>query len=184
MPRAPDPIALRRSRGQASVLLVGGLAGLLIAAVIFGLVARAVGREAGAQRAADLAAVAAGNAMHAAYGRLFAPSELGGQPNPEHLEKAEYLALGRARAEQVAGANGASDVQVTFPDASTIAPVRVRVAVRQRLRVGHGRRARSAVVVATAEASLVPADVTGFSDDGGYRGPFAYRQGKPTRWFS
>src|SRR4051812_31495552 len=96
-------------RGQASVLLVGGLAGVVIAAVIVGAVARAVGREAGAQRAADLAAVAAGKAMHASYGRLFEPALIRGQPNPRHLEKDEYLALGSARAVEVARANGAAN---------------------------------------------------------------------------
>ena len=52
MPPAPIPSAPHGSRGQASLLLVAGLAGIAIAAVIFGVVARAVGREAGAQRAA------------------------------------------------------------------------------------------------------------------------------------
>ena len=45
----------RSERGQASILLIGGLAGVLIAVVIAGAVAKAVGREAAAQRAADLA---------------------------------------------------------------------------------------------------------------------------------
>jgi hypothetical protein len=159
------------------VLLVAGLAGVAIAGVIVGAVARAVQREAGAQRAADLAAVAAGNAMHASYGRLFEPVLVGGQPNPRHLEKDEYLALGRARAVDVARANGGADVGVTFPDAATIAPVRVRVTVRESVRVG-GRRAR---ITAVAEAELGPADMTGFAAGGGYDGPLAYRQGKPMR---
>jgi hypothetical protein len=96
----------RAARGQASVLLVGGLAGLLVAALIVGAVARAVGREAGAQRAADLAALAGARVMHANYGRLFVPATIRRQPNPQHLEKAAYLALGRAAAERVAEANG------------------------------------------------------------------------------
>jgi len=165
------------SAGQASVLMVAGLAGVVIAGVLFGAVARGVGREAGAQRAADLAAVAAGNAMHQSYGRLFAPALIGGEPNPLHLEKAAYLALARRRAEQVARANGADATTVAFPDERTIAPVRVRVTVRDTLHVAK----RSATVAATAEAALGPADLTGFSTGGGYDGPFAYRQGKPMR---
>jgi D-alanyl-D-alanine carboxypeptidase-like protein len=164
--------------GQASVLLVGGLAGLVIAAVIAGAVARAVGREAGAQRAADLAAVAAGNAMHVSYGRLFEPVTIRRQPNPRHLEKDEYLALGRAAAEQVARANGAPAAEVTFPDGETIAPVRVRVTVRETVRVGRARAGRLEV---HAEAELGPGDLTGFAAGGGYDGPLAYRQGKPMR---
>src|SRR4051794_2343704 len=138
--------------------------GVLIAAVIVGAVARAVGREAGAQRAADLAAVAAGRAMHESYGRLFEPALIRRQPNPQHLEKAEYLALGRARALEVARANGASRAEVSFPDEKTIAPVRVRVTVRETVREGHGRAAREVKIAATAEAELGPADITGFAE--------------------
>ncbi len=168
-------------RGQASVLLVAGLAGIVIAGVIVGAVARAVGREASAQRAADLAAVAAGQAMHENYGRLFEPALIRRRPNPRHLEKAEYLALGRARAVAVARANGAPAAAVAFPDGDTIAPVRVRVTVREVVHVGRGDAGRSATVVASAEAELGPADLDGFASGGGYEGPLAYRQGKPMR---
>jgi hypothetical protein len=157
--------------------MVAGLVGVVITGVIVGAVARAVGREAGAQRAADLAAVAAGNLMHESYGRLFEPALLEGQPNPRHLEKAAYLAMGRARALEVARANGFPDVAVTFPDGSTIAPARVRVLVRENVRVG----GRSTRVSAVAEAELGPSDLTGFAEGGGYSGPLAYRQGKPMR---
>jgi hypothetical protein len=159
------------------VVLIAGLVGIVITGVIVGAVARAVGREAGAQRAADLAAVAAGKTMHESYGRLFEPALVDGQPNPRHLEKDAYLALGRARASAVAHMNGFSDVRITFPDASTIAPVRVRVLVKEKVRVG----GRSARISAVAEAELGPADLTGFAAGGGYSGPLAYRQGKPMR---
>jgi len=122
------------SRGQATILMIGGLAGLLIATVIIGAVARAVGREGAAQRAADLAAVAAARVMHDNYGRLFEPALIRRRPNPNHLEKADYLALGRAAGQRVARANGASRVTVGFPDEATIAPVRVRVGIRATLR--------------------------------------------------
>ena len=39
------------SRGQATILVLGGLMGILIATVIVGVVAGAVGKEAAAQRA-------------------------------------------------------------------------------------------------------------------------------------
>jgi hypothetical protein len=119
--------------------------------------------------------------MHESYGRLFEPALIRGRPNPRHLEKDEYLALGRAAAAGVARANGARAVEVTFPDGETIAPVRVRVTVRARVRVGRGRARRAARFVVSAEAELGPADVTGFAAGGGYDGPLAYRQGNPTR---
>jgi hypothetical protein len=172
---------VRGARGQASVLLVGGLAGLVLAALIVGAVARAVGREAAAQRAADLAAVAGAVAMRDAYGRLFEPALIARRPNPRHLEKVEYLAIGREAARRVALANGARAPVVTFPDEATIAPVRVRVAVRDTVRVRADRGARSATITAVAEAELGPGAALGFADGGGYGGPLAYRQGQPMR---
>src|SRR3954468_17649181 len=102
--------------GSVAVLLVGGLAGLLVGVVVIGAVARAVGREGAAQRAADLAALAGGRAMDAAYDRLFEPVVFADAPNPLHLERDAYLALGRRAAEVTAARNGAGDVVVSFPD--------------------------------------------------------------------
>ena len=51
------------ARGQASVLLVGGLAAVLVGALVLGAVSKALGREGEAQRAADLAALAGARAM-------------------------------------------------------------------------------------------------------------------------
>ena len=167
-------------RGQASVLLVGGLVGVLIAVLIAGAVAKAVGREAAAQRAADLAAVAGAKAMHPHYDRLFEPAFIDDAPNPRHLERDEYLAIGRAAAIHVAAANDAA-ATVSFPDGSTIAPVRVRVAVRDVVTVGQGKAKQHATIRATAEAQLGASDQLGFGAGGGYDGPLAYRQGKPMR---
>ncbi|MBE2320010.1 transglycosylase SLT domain-containing protein [Solirubrobacter sp. CPCC 204708] len=164
-------------RGQASILLIGGLAGVLIAVVIAGALARAVGREAAAQRAADLAAVAGAKAMHANYGRLFEPALTRRRPNPRHLTKADYLALGRSAARAVAAANGAPHTTVSFPDERTIAPVRIKVAVRDTVEVDEER----ARILVTAEAQLGAAANLGFAEGGGYDGPLAYRQGKPMR---
>jgi soluble lytic murein transglycosylase-like protein len=160
---------------------VAGLVGVLIATVIAGAVARAVGREASAQRAADLAAVAAARVMHANFGRLFEPAMVGDAPNPRHLDKREYLALGRAAAVRVAEANAAPRVTVDFPDAETIAPVRVHVTVREKLAFGKGRARREVELTADAEAELGPAATLAFADVGGYDGRFAYRQGEPMR---
>jgi hypothetical protein len=165
-------------RGQATILLIGGLAGILVAAVIVGAVARAVGREAAAQRAADLAAVAAARVMHENYGRLFEPAYIGRRPNPSHLEKADYLTLGRAAGLRVAKANGAAAAAVSFPDADTIAPVRVHVGIRETLQVGNGK---TATVTVAAEAELGPSADLSLASGGGYDGPLATRQGQRMR---
>jgi hypothetical protein len=170
------------AQGQASVLLVGGLCGVLVGALILGAVARAVGHEAEAQRAADLAALAGARAMHAAYPRLFEPRDFDGRPNPYHVDRAEYLALGRAAAERVALANGGDEAEVRFPDGSSFAPVRIRVTIRERVAVARGRARRTAEVAAAAEAELAPAGADGMPLAGSaYDGPFAHRQGKPMR---
>src|SRR4051812_18625163 len=167
-------MTVHSSRGQATILVLGGLASLLIATVIIGAVAGAVGKEAAAQRAADLAAVAAARVMHDNYGRLFEPALIRRRPNPNHLEKADYLALGRAAGQRVARANGAARVAVSFPDEATIAPVRVRVGIRATLR-------DEQAVDVVAEAELGPAADLSFAVGGGYDGPLAPRQGERMR---
>ncbi len=168
-------------RGQASILLIAGMMGVLIAAVIAGVVARAVGREAAAQRAADLAAVAGARVMNDNYPRLFEPALIEGEPNPRHIEKATYIALGRIAATKTAQANGARHTQISFPDAETIAPVRIHVAVAETITIGKDEHRRRAKLTAEAEAQLGPAATAGFAQGGGYDGPLAYRQGKPMR---
>ena len=172
---------MKGSRGQASVLLVGGLAAVLVGVLVLGAVARGVAREAAAQRAADLAALAGARAMHAAYPRLFEPATAsGGQPNPLHLERDRYLTLARAAAERVAAANGADAAAVRFPDGDSFAPVRIRVRVREIVEVRRNDARRRVAVTVAAEAELAPAVLTA-AEGGGYDGPLAHRQGKPMR---
>jgi hypothetical protein len=181
---APSPRAAARHgrpAGQASILLVGGLAGLLVGALILGAVARAVGQEGGAQRAADLAALAGARAMNAAYPRLFEPARFADRPNPEHLDRAAYLEIGRAAATRVARANSADAAEITFPDGRSFAPVRIAVGVGERIEIRRGRARRAAHVTARAEAELAPATDTFLATGGGYDGPLALRQGKPMR---
>jgi D-alanyl-D-alanine carboxypeptidase/Putative Flp pilus-assembly TadE/G-like len=165
------------------LLLVGALGAIVLGAFVLGAVARGVGVRSEAQRAADLAALAGARAMHGAYGGLFEPPVIDGVPNPRHLEKAAYLALGRQAADATARANGARGWRVVFPDAGTIAPVRVRVTVRDRVVVERGKARRGAGVSAMAEAELAPpvafAQPASFGDE--YAGPFAERQGKRMR---
>ena len=168
------------NRGQASILLLGGLVGILLGALILGAVARAIGREGAAQRAADLGALAGARAMDTAYPRLFEPPVRDGRPNPAHLDRSAYLALGSAAAVRVARANGAPAARVTFPDADSFAPVRVRVAVSEAVEIERGRAVRHVDIRAAAEAELAPLDTLAMRG-AGYDGPLAYRQGKPMR---
>lgn len=168
-------------RGQASIVVVGGLVAVVLGALVLGLVARGGGREARAQRAADLAALAGARAMHDAYSRLFEPVFADrARPGPGHVSKAAYLALGRAAAARVAAANGAREARVEFPDAGSFAPVRVRVTVRDRFEVRTGEASRSAPIEASAEAELAPPGDLAASG-GGYDGPLAERQGERMR---
>jgi hypothetical protein len=163
------------------VLLVGGLAALLVGVLVLGAVARGVAREAGAQRAADLAALAGARAMHGANPRLFEPAVVDGRPNPRHLTRDAYLELARAAAERVARANGAADASVGFPDGESFAPVRIRVGVREVVEVRQGAERRHVPIAVVAEAELAPGILDGLEEGGGYDGPLAYRQGKPMR---
>jgi soluble lytic murein transglycosylase-like protein len=179
--RAPRLATKRpaRERGQAMLLLVGLLLAVCIGAVVLGGVARGVGARGDLQQAADLAALAAARAMHDAYPRVFEPPARDGVRNPRHLERAEYLALAERAATDTAGRNGAHRATVAFPGGG-LAPVHVRVTVRDAIAVGDGARVPNAAV---AEAELAPPGTLpdGPANAGEYRGPFAYRQGKPMR---
>jgi hypothetical protein len=88
------------------------------------------------------------------------------------------VALTHAAAARVAAANGGGpEVEVTFPDGETFAPVRVRVRAQRRVEVA-GRATRLA---AGPEAELAPTGTGGFPHGGGYDGPLAIRQGVPMR---
>ena len=171
---------MRGERGQIAILLVGGLLAVAVGGLVLGAFARGLGTRDAAQRAADLAALGGARAMRESYARLFEPAVIAGRRNPRHLDKDAYLALGRAAAVRVAAANDAPGAAVTFPDADTIAPVRVRVGVTRRVALG-GATVR---MRAQAEAELAPPGGAGpaaFASGGGYDGPLAHRQGVPMR---
>ncbi len=177
------PAGAGAHEGQVVVLVVAALAAILLGAFVLGAVAKGIGERSLAQRQADLAALSGARALHAAYPRLFEPAYRRRRPNPQHLEKEEYLAVGRQAATSTAGRNGAEAARVTFPDARTIAPVRVRVDITRRVKVDRGAERRTLDVEASAEAELAPPDSLGPGGTGvdEYGGPLAYRQGKPMR---
>ena len=156
------------------------LLAVVIGAVVLGAAARGVGAADERGRAADLAALAGARAMHDGFDRLFEPATLAGRANPRHLELAEYLAGGRTAALATARRNGFTDVRVAFPDEDSMAPVRIRVTVRDPIPAGDDE----VPVARTAEAELAPpasATVNASVGAGEYRGPLEVRQGKPMR---
>jgi len=175
--------------GQAVVLMLGAMAAVVLGALILGALGNALGARAGAQRAADLAAISAARAMRDAYPRLFEPPTLAhGVPNPRHLSRGRYLAIGRAAAVDGAERNGRRlDARhVSFPDAASFAPLRVHVELTDRAEVrAPGRHGTTDLqVLARATAALSPAGGGAAFPDasgGGYTGPLAYRQGQGMR---
>lgn len=181
-PRRRTRAAARDERGQALLLLVAAMCAALVAAFVLGGVARGLGAKGRNQRAADLAALGGARAMRADYERLFAPAAIGGRSNAHHLSRAAYLQRARARALATAELNGAERVSVGFPDGNAFAPTRIRVTVRDPATVELAGRQRGVEVPATAEAQLAPGASVAFASGAGeYRGPLAYRQGRPMR---
>jgi hypothetical protein len=177
---ARQPLAAER--GQALLLLVAVMCLVLVATLVLGAIARGLGAKGRDQQAADLAALGGARAMRDDYDRLFAPTVVDGEPNPQHLGRAAYLAHAHARALATAHRNGAQRVGVTFPDGAAFAPTRIRVTVRDPAVIELAGRRRKAPVAAVAEASLAPGAAAAFgAETGEYRGPLAYRQGKPMR---
>jgi hypothetical protein len=174
---------LRAQDGQATVLLVGILCAVLFGAMVLGLLASGVGAHGRQQRAADRGALAAAQLMHDLYPRLFEPVLLpDGTTNPRHLARSAYLAEAIDRGGAVARANGADAATVSFPDADPIAPVRVRVAVGTQMHLTVAGARDTVAIEASADAEVVPVVPTSFAPTGDeYRGPLAYRQGKPMR---
>jgi hypothetical protein len=182
----------RGEAGQASLLMLGVVTLLLGLAVVLFAFGSALGSKGKHQRAADLAAVSAGQVMRDLYPRLFEPPVLAnGLPNPRHLPLPVYLALVRQAAVRGARRNGVriGGADVSFPGggfAPTRVAVRVRGVARVRVKQGGGGRGEPVPVEARAAAEItpdlnVPLGMPAYGSGGGYDGPLAYRMGKPMR---
>jgi Transglycosylase SLT domain/D-alanyl-D-alanine carboxypeptidase/Putative Flp pilus-assembly TadE/G-like len=183
----------RADGGQASLLLLGMVMLLLGLAVVLIAFGSALGSKGKHQRAADLAAVSAGQVMRDLYPRLFEPPFIEPDvPNPRHLEEAHFRAAAVAAAIRGGRRNGVAvrAEDVSFPG-TAFAPTRVTVTVRGEARVPLGgeesartgpspRRVHRVPILARATAELMPAG-GGSASGGGYDGPLAYRQGEPMR---
>ena len=183
MPRAKRTDS---QRGQALILALGAAFVLMLGTSVLAALGGALTHKGRLQRATDLAAVSAARSMRNDFDRLFEPPVIDGRPNPRHLSKALYLERARAAALRFGAANGAPlrAVDVRFPDAGSIAPVRVEVRVRAQVGVRPPGGRRSVPVRARAVAELAPPTDAGAALEGqgdGYSGPLAYRQSKPMR---
>jgi hypothetical protein len=169
-------------RGQALPLALSGALALLALALALVAIAGAVIGKGRVQRAADLIAVSAARSMRDDLPRLLTPERLpDGSANPRHLSEASYLERARAAALEAARRNGVDvgRMQLSFPDAGSFAPLRVRALVIANLNLlgSHKRVAASAAAEAAAASGgeSQPSVATG----GGYEGPLVYRQGDP-----
>jgi len=171
----------RREAGQALLLALGGSLALIVAALALVAIAGAVTGKGRAQRAADLAAISAARSMRDDLPDLLAPAGLpNGLPNPSHIDKVAYLARARATAIRISEGNEVSPgrLRVSFPDADSFAPVRVKAVVTGDVD-GH-RVEASAVAEAAAPAGGLSAAPT-MASGGGYSGPLVYRTGEGMR---
>jgi hypothetical protein len=176
----------RHEHGQAALLTLGLLAALLAGVLVLFAFGQALGARGQAQRAADLGAISAAQAMGRNYARAVEPAVFAsGAPNPRHLPRVAYLSLAREAALRGVRRNGAQPARATVTFGGGFVPTRVTVRLRDAtaVRVSAERSERVEVsAAATAElgpalAAAMPREATG----GGYSGPLAYRQGKPMR---
>ena len=159
----------RGTRGQATLLLIGGLFVVVAAGTALALVASGVTAHGARQRAADLGALATVRALVDLRPRALEPVR-----SPRHLTVSAYVALARAVGRRTAERNGGAAIDVAvsggpLPERATVtvsAPIELPGGARI------GGRARAVAAVAAEGAAI---------GDGEYPGPFALRQGKPMR---
>lgn len=180
---------MRRERGQALVLALGGCLVLIVGALALVAIAGAITGKGRVQRAADLAAISAARSMRDDLPRLLAPPTLpGGVPNPAHMPKPVYLARARATALRIGVANGvaARRLRVVFPDAASFAPLRAKTVVTGSIELGEGAgRERVAVEASAVAEAAAPSGAGGglesVASGGGYSGRLVHRNGEGMR---
>jgi hypothetical protein len=169
---------LSSESGQVLVLLAAAAVVLLLFVGVLAALGSALLDRGRLQRAADLAAISAARSMRDDFPRLF-------ERSPRGLSRSAYLGRARAAALDAGRSNGATvrGADVSFPGGGSFAPTRVRVVVRDEVRVRGSGRDDAVPARASAEAEVggsggaLPLE----ADGDGYSGPLAYRQGKPMR---
>jgi hypothetical protein len=191
---------LATERGQALMMVLAGAFVILLCAAVLAAIGGAATGTSRTQRAADLAALSGARSLRDDFERLFAPAWLpSGAPNPQHLDKDEYLQRASAAARDAAIHNGVTPghLRVSFPDGESFAPTLVKTTVTASLdkralpgeggAIG-GRHAGVQIEASAKAEASPPATGSGaaptMASGGGYSGPLAYRQGKPCRPFS
>ena len=119
-------------RGQALLMVLGAAFAILFAASLLAALGGALTGTARAQRAVDLVALSGARSLRDDFPRLFTPPRLpGGAPNLRHLDRREYLARAAEAAQQAAARNGVDPdrLRLSFPDADSFAPLRLRAEV-------------------------------------------------------
>ncbi|MBO9532225.1 MAG: transglycosylase SLT domain-containing protein [Solirubrobacteraceae bacterium] len=169
-PAAPWWTRLGGTGGQATVALVAIIAGAMAVAVALGLVASALGRGAGVQGRADVAALAGAAALRDAQALLYSADPARRISVGEVRERAIRAARGTARA------NGLLAERIGFDGAANL-PTRVSVSA---LTTGPRASDRRRRVRAVAEVA-VGAGLATDPDGGSYAGPLAIRQGQRMR---
>lgn len=176
--------------GQAVPLVLGATFALIFCTLILAAFGGAVSGKARVQRAADLAALSAARSMRDDFERLFVPvRRADGRPNPDHLDKGEYLDRARAAAVEAARRNGVDParLRIAFPGAGEFAPLRARATIRAQydspppLPELPVEAAAVAEAVPPATGPAAPPGAPEMASGGGYSGPLAYRQGEPMR---
>ena len=163
--------------GQAIVVLIGVIAGAAFLVVALGALGHGLIGKARHQRAADLSALCAAQAMGEAYPRLFASSGL-------PIDREGYTHFATEAALTCARRNGLAEAPlVRFGGADRFAPLRVTVIAtgRQDVAIAGGTQVP---VEAEATAEISPelgATTAADPGPGAYSGPLVYRQGKPMR---
>jgi hypothetical protein len=177
--------AFRAQAGQASLMMLAVVGVLIAGGMLLFAFGNALGARGKYQRGADLAAIGAAQVMRELYPRLYEPPYLEpGVPNPRHLDAADYRASAVRAAVRGGRRNGVAvhATDVSFPH-TDFAPTSVTVRVRGTARIERPRPA-GIPVQARATAQLSPGAGAGFPGEAsgaGYKGPLAYRQGKPMR---
>jgi hypothetical protein len=176
---------VRSESGQALILALGGSLTLIAAALALVAIAGAVTGKGRAQRAADLVAISAVRSMRDDLPRLLSPPRLpDGRSNPEHIDKALYLARARAAALDAASENEVDPARVVlgFPDEDSFAPLRAKATIVARLRESGGHRVEAtAVAEAAAPYGAATSGATEMATGGGYGGPLVFRDGEGMR---
>ncbi|MGN6815776.1 MAG: lytic transglycosylase domain-containing protein [Solirubrobacterales bacterium] len=175
----------RDESGQALILALGGALALIAAALALVAIGGAVIGKGRVQRAADLVAISAARSMRDDLPRLLAPPALSnGRPNPEHIDKALYLARAKTAALAVARRNEVDParVRIDFPDANSFAPVRAKATLVAGLKgAEHQHVEASAAAEAATPYRAAAGGATGMASGGGYSGPLVFRDGKGMR---